>query len=197
MPNKTHGSPYKMKAGKMGPMQKNFGPELAINKKLDKDSMAGGLTGQPGKTLDGPLAKKSPIYKKKGGIKPTVATNKAATTRKKGVKRDSMLSDTNKDGNMISRGFAKAKANRTAKSNMKKANKMSKSKDVLTKNILNTKQPGDEAVRPKVSTVANKKSTPKETFGNAFKSARKKHGGDGGTFSYKGKKYSTNTKKKK
>ena len=33
------------------------------------------------------------------------------------------------------------------------------------------------------------------TFGQAFKAARKKHGGDGGTFKYKGKKYSTNTKK--
>lgn len=130
MPNKSHGSPYKMKAGKMGPMQKNFGSELAINKKLDKSSMEGGMTGQPGKTLDGPLAKKSPIYKKKGGIVPT---NKTATTRKKNAgklggkaKRDSILSDTNNDGNMITRGFAKAKANRKAakaKSTAKKNNK--------------------------------------------------------------------------
>lgn len=128
--NKSHGSPYKMKAGKMGPMQKNFGPELAINKKLDKKSMEGGMTGQPGKTLDGPLAKKSPIYKKKGGVTPT---NKTATTRKKNAgplggkaKRDSMLSDTNNDGNMITRGFAKAAANRKAakaKSTAKKLNK--------------------------------------------------------------------------
>ena len=117
-------SAFKMKAGKMGPMQKNFGSELAINKKLDKKSMEGGMTGQPGKTLDGPLAKK------KGGIAPT---NKTATTRKKNAnklggnaKRDSMLSDTNNDGNMITRGFAKAKANRKAakaKSTAKKNNK--------------------------------------------------------------------------
>ena len=60
MPNdKTHGSPYKMKAGKMGPMQKNFQGDLAINKKLDKSSMAGGLTGAPSTgELDGPMKKK-------------------------------------------------------------------------------------------------------------------------------------------
>ena len=118
--NNSHGSPYKMKAGKMGPMQKNFGSELAINKKLDKKSMEGGMTGQPGNTLDGPLAKKSPMYKKgKNAVSPT---NKKATTRKKNAgplggkaKRDSMLSDTNNDGNMITRGFAKAAANRKAK----------------------------------------------------------------------------------
>ena len=126
MPNdKSYGSPYKMKAGKMGPMQKNFGASLAINKKLDKDNMAGGLTGKPSTgELDGPLAKK------KGGVAPT---NKTATTRKKNpgklggkAKRDSILSDTNNDGNMITRGFAKAKANRKAakaKSTAKKNNK--------------------------------------------------------------------------
>ena len=126
MPNdKSYGSPYKMRAGKMGPMQKNFGASLAINKKLDKDNMAGGLTGKPSTgELDGPLAKK------KGGIAPT---NKTATTRKKNAgklggkaKRDSILSDTNNDGNMITRGFAKAKANRKAakaKSTAKKNNK--------------------------------------------------------------------------
>ena len=59
MPNdKSYGSPYKMRAGKMGPMQKNFGASLAINKKLDKDNMAGGLTGKPSTgELDGPLTK--------------------------------------------------------------------------------------------------------------------------------------------
>ena len=118
-------SAFKMRAGKMGPMQKNFGASLAINKKLDKDNMAGGLTGKPSTgELDGPLAKK------KGGIAPT---NKTATTRKKNAgklggkaKRDSILSDTNNDGNMITRGFAKAKANRKAakaKSTAKKNNK--------------------------------------------------------------------------
>ena len=120
--NNSHGSPYKMKAGKMGPMQKNFGSELAINKKLDKKSMEGGMTGQPGNTLDGPLAKKSPMYARgKNAVKPT---NKTATTKKVGASRDSMLSDTNNDGNMITRGFAKAKANRkaaTAKRAAKKA----------------------------------------------------------------------------
>jgi hypothetical protein len=114
-----------MRAGKMGPMQKNFGASLAINKKLDKDNMAGGLTGKPSTgELDGPLAKK------KGGVVPT---NKTATTRKNNAgklggkaKRDSILSDTNNDGNMITRGFARAAANRKAakaKSTAKKNNK--------------------------------------------------------------------------
>lgn len=58
-------SAFKMKASKYGgPMQKNFGKHLAINKKLDKDSMSGGLTGQPGKELDGPMAKKFRLFKK-------------------------------------------------------------------------------------------------------------------------------------
>ena len=72
MPNdKSYGSPYKMRAGKMGPMQKNFGASLAINKKLDKDNMAGGLTGKPSTgELDGPLAKK------KGGVKKIQTTAK-------------------------------------------------------------------------------------------------------------------------
>jgi len=58
-------SAFKMKASKYGgPMQKNFGKHLAINKKLDKDSMSGGLTGQPGKELNGPMAKKFRLFKK-------------------------------------------------------------------------------------------------------------------------------------
>jgi len=52
------GTPFQMKAKgyKNSPMQKNFGPDLAINKKLDKNDTKGGLTGKPslGK-LDGPL----------------------------------------------------------------------------------------------------------------------------------------------
>lgn len=131
MPNdKSYGSPYKMKAGKMGPMQKNFGASLAINKKLDKDNMAGGLTGKPSTgELDGPLAKK------KNGVAPT---NKTATTRKNNpgklggkAKRDSILSDTNNDGNMITRGFAKAKANRKAAKAKRDAKKNNKANAVF------------------------------------------------------------------
>ena len=65
------GAPFQMraKAFNNSPMQKNFGKDLAINKKLDKDSMSGGLTGQPsGET--GKLGH-GPILKKKGGIKST------------------------------------------------------------------------------------------------------------------------------
>tara|TARA_R100001594_G_scaffold74144_1_gene108728 strand:+ start:2649 stop:3416 length:768 start_codon:yes stop_codon:yes gene_type:complete len=61
------GSPFMMKAKKYGnsPMKKNFGSSLAINKKLDKDNMQGGLTGKPsGET--GKLGH-GPILKKKGG----------------------------------------------------------------------------------------------------------------------------------
>lgn len=198
--NKSHGSPYKMKAGKMGPMQKNFGPELAINKTLDKKSMPGGMTGQPGKTLDGPLAKKSPIYKKKGGVTPT---NKTATTRKKNAnklggnaKRDSMLSDTNNDGNMITRGFAKAKANRKAAKAKSTAKKTNKANAVF--NNAKTEQKLKKKTKLTVNKdLMDKKVDKKETFGQAFKTARKTHGGDGGTFSYKGKKYTTDVKKKK
>tara|TARA_R110001592_G_scaffold305471_1_gene578082 strand:- start:215 stop:529 length:315 start_codon:yes stop_codon:yes gene_type:complete len=52
--DKTIGAPFQMraKAFNNSPMQKNFGSELAINKKLDKDSGTGN-TGQPG-----PMAKK-------------------------------------------------------------------------------------------------------------------------------------------
>lgn len=76
-------SAFKMKASKYGgPMQKNFGKHLAINKKLDKDSMSGGLTGQPGKELDGPMAKKFRLFKK-----PTAAQQ---------AKRDKLKSDVKK-----------------------------------------------------------------------------------------------------
>ena len=74
------GAPFQMRAKKYGnsPMQKNFGSSLAINKKLDKDSMAGGLTGQPsgetGKIGEGPMRKNSPM--KKGGAKPTGGAKK-------------------------------------------------------------------------------------------------------------------------
>tara|TARA_R100001463_G_scaffold121149_1_gene177366 strand:+ start:2849 stop:3091 length:243 start_codon:yes stop_codon:yes gene_type:complete len=52
------GAPFQMKAKAYNnsPMQKNFGPDLALNKKLDKNDTKGGLTGKPGLgKLDGPL----------------------------------------------------------------------------------------------------------------------------------------------
>lgn len=60
------------------------------------------------------------------------------------------------------------------------------------------KDTSDFAVKKKKSTSVTKTSSPK-TFGEAFSQARKKQGA-GGTFTYKGKKYSTNRaddKKKK
>lgn len=76
-------SAFKLKASKYGgPMQKNFGKHLAINKKLDKDSMSGGLTGQPGKELDGPMAKKFRLFKK--------------PTAEQQAKRDKLKSDVKK-----------------------------------------------------------------------------------------------------
>ena len=80
-------SAFKMKAYKTGPMQKNFGKDLAINKKLDKDSMSGGLTGQPGKELDGPMAKKFSLFKK--------------ATPEQQAKRDKLTSDVKKFGGGI------------------------------------------------------------------------------------------------
>ena len=84
-PMKKHGSPFEMKAKKYGnsPMMKNFGPDLAINKKLDQDSMSGGLTGQPsgetGKLGSGPMRKKkggtTPANSFKNTTKPKVLTN--------------------------------------------------------------------------------------------------------------------------
>ena len=81
-------SAFKMKASKYGgPMPKNFGKHLAINKKLDKDSMSGGLTGQPGKELDGPMAKKFRLFKK--------------ATPEQQAKRDKLKSDVKKFGKGI------------------------------------------------------------------------------------------------
>jgi hypothetical protein len=45
--------------------------------------------------------------------------------------------------------------------------------DVLTKNIKNTSQPGDEAVRPKKATVSNKPKK-KVSYKDAYKNADKK-----------------------
>ena len=42
-----------------------------------------------------------------------------------------------------------------------------------------------------------KKSATRTAFEKAFAAARKKHGGDGGTFTFKGKKYTTDHAKKK
>ena len=60
------------------------------------------------------------------------------------------------------------------------------------------KDTSDFAVKKKINTSTTKTGSPK-TFGEAFSQARKKQGA-GGTFTYKGKKYSTNRaddKKKK
>jgi hypothetical protein len=55
-----HGAPFQMKAKAWNnsPMQKNWGDQLAINKKLDKDSGTG-KTGQPG-----PIQKKTGVTSK-------------------------------------------------------------------------------------------------------------------------------------
>jgi hypothetical protein len=82
---KTYGSPFEMraKAYNNSPMQKNFGGNLAINKKLDKDSMSGGLTGQPsgetGKLGHGPIMKKTSSPMRKGGTSPTPPKSKGGT----------------------------------------------------------------------------------------------------------------------
>jgi len=79
------GAPFQMRAKGFNnsPMQKNFGDSLAINKKLDKDSMSGGLTGQPsgetGKLGHGPIMKKTSSPMKKGGTSPTPAKSKGGT----------------------------------------------------------------------------------------------------------------------
>ena len=44
---------------------------------------------------------------------------------------------------------------------------------------------------------SNKSKSLSTSFSDAFKAARKAHGGDGGTFEWEGKKYSTNVKKPK
>lgn len=133
--NKSHGSPYKMKAGKMGPMQKNFGSELAINKKLDKSSMEGGMTGQPGKTLDGPLKSifkeptaaqqakrdklKGDVKKFGGGIKKAVnSVNKKVQTTAKNVKNNAKV-DLNKFASKIGLKKTSLKKTRAEKAKRK------------------------------------------------------------------------------
>ena len=102
-------SAFKMKAYKTGPMQKNFGKNLAINKKLDKDSMSGGLTGQPGEKLNGPL------QKKKGGFKPSNIGAKLKA-KYKGTKQT-----TNRAGKKI--GGTGTQAERSARVNAPKKRK--------------------------------------------------------------------------
>ena len=102
-------SAFKMKAYKTGPMQKNFGKDLAINKKLDKDSMSGGLTGQPGEKLNGPL------QKKKGGFKPSNIGAKLKA-KYKGTKQT-----TNRAGKKI--GGTGTQAERSARVNAPKKRK--------------------------------------------------------------------------
>ena len=62
--------------------------------------------------------------------------------------------------------------------------------DVLTKNIKDTSQKGDEAVRPKKATVENKPKS-KQTFKQAFAAARKAGKKE---FTWKGNPYTTELK---
>ena len=71
----------------------------------------------------------------------------------------------------------------------------------VSKNTKNLKKDMDlgTGTRKASKTINNKKTSSPKTFGDAFSQARKKQGA-GGTFTYKGKKYSTNRaddKKKK
>jgi hypothetical protein len=159
MPNKTHGSPYKMKAGKMGPMQKNFGPELAINKKLDKNSMAGGLTGQPsGET--GKLGH-GPIMKKKGGQTPTPTVTKVKTPKvKKSIfkkptpeqqaKRDKLKNDVKSFG----KGLKKAGSDVNKK--LQKAGKYMSAKSIKSRKV---KKDSKIAANKKPNAVFNNAKT--------------------------------------
>ena len=49
-------------------------------------------------------------------------------------------------------------------------------------------------IKPKAVNV-EKDDKATTSFGDAFKAARKAHGGDGGIFEWRGKKYTTDTKK--
>ena len=146
--NKSHGSPYKMKAGKMGPMQKNFGPELAINKTLDKKSMPGGMTGQPGKTLDGPLAKK------KGGQTPTATKVKTPKVKKSIFKKPTAAQQAKRDklkSDVKSFGKGLKKAGSDVNKKLQKAGKYMSAKSIKARKAAKT------ASKAKVGEFSTKK----------------------------------------
>jgi hypothetical protein len=82
------GAPFQMRAKGFNnsPMQKNFGPDLALNKKLDKNDTEGGLTGGPnlGK-LDGPMKFKFPKMSGIGMLSSMLGGNNEPTTPKKSL----------------------------------------------------------------------------------------------------------------
>ncbi len=187
-------SAFKLKASKYGgPMQKNFGKHLAINKKLDKDSMSGGLTGQPGKELDGPMAKKFRLFKK--------------PTAEQQAKRDKLKSDVRKftggirkAGSDVNKKLQKAGKYMSAKSiKARKAKKDANKADAAYYGSAKDKAKNSKANRIKVDPPKTKVDPPKTktTFKQAFARARK-HGAV--SFTWNGKKYTTElakTKKKK
>ncbi len=198
--NKSHGSPYKMKAGKMGPMQKNFGPELAINKTLDKKSMPGGMTGQPGKELDGPMAKKFRLFKK-----PTAAQQ---------AKRDKLKSDVKSFGKGLKKAGEDAgkkiqkagkymsaksvKARRTARKNKKNGeSSLGVGKDGNLNYNTTTKNSNIKAPKVEPKTKSNVKVKKRTSYASAYKNADKKKYKTLASFTEAAKKYNSDKKKKK
>lgn len=187
-------SAFKMKASKYGgPMQKNFGKHLAINKKLDKDSMSGGLTGQPGKELDGPMAKKFRLFKK-----PTAEQQAKRNKLKSDVKK--FTGGIKKAGSDVNKKLQKAgdylsaksiKARRAARKAKKDANKS----DAAYYGSAKDKAKNSEANRiKKTPPPANNTGGAKKTFKKAFAAARK---AGKKTFSWNSKSYTTELAKKK
>ena len=234
-PMKEHGSPFEMRAKgyNNSPMQKNFGPDLALNKKLDKGSgtgkigqpggpitkkigvtskleksnMEGGMTGRTGLgELDGPLAFKWPggakLKKDVSALSDKVQTagKTAGGNIKKGISNFASKIGLKKTGNIGDklRGKyggtkSKTKAKTSTTSNLNTPFKPSALSPSKLTTGLNLKKTKGGLYNPSSGSGSGSGSV---SFGGAFKTARKTHGGDGGTFDWKGKKYSTNVKKK-
>lgn len=60
--------------------------------------------------------------------------------------------------------------------------------------MIHSKRKRYSSGREKDQTVVKKTPAKEKSFGDTFKEARKSHGGGGGTFTWKGKKYTTDTK---
>jgi len=147
-------SAFKMKASghKNSPMQKNFGKDLAINKKLDKDNMAGGLTGKPSTgELNGPL------QKKKGGSKPSNIGAKMKA-KYKGTKQTTDRAG-KKIGGTGTQAERSARVNAPKKKSTYKAPKAENEIKVKTKNNLTLgKSSNSKIVMPKSKPYVKPKS---------------------------------------
>jgi len=171
-------SAFKMKAYKTGPMQKNFGKDLAINKSIDKDSgtgktgqpsplakklkvtsklgkasMEGGLTGKP----SAKAGKLGPMQKKKGGTKPSSIGAKMKA-KYKGTKQTTDRFG-KKIGGKGTQAERSARVNAPKKKSTYKAPKAENEIKVKTKNNLTLgKSSNSKIVMPKSKPYVKPKS---------------------------------------